>query len=119
MSAALRKGDILCLMGDRLMDSETLRLPVSFLGGQALFPGSAYALASMTGAPVAVICSPRQGTSAIISRVYDVLEIPGALHKKPQGMAPFAERYAHALERFTQEYPYQFFNFHNLWIERP
>ena len=46
MLNVLRKGQILCMMGDRVLGSAKNSLPVDFLNEEALFPYSAFKIAS-------------------------------------------------------------------------
>ncbi|MDL2306836.1 hypothetical protein LJC48_02230 [Desulfovibrio sp. OttesenSCG-928-C06] len=114
-SAALRNGEILCIMGDRLMPAESLRLQTEFLGHPAVFPGSAYLLAAMTEAPVAVVFSRRTGECRAECSCYASFDVPRKAGKKADSAAPYAGIFASALERYCKLEPYQFFNFHSIW----
>lgn len=113
--AALQKGEIVCLMGDRLMPGEKTTLEGVFLGQKALFPGSAYLLASATGAPAAVIFSRRSGECAAECGLAAVFRVPARVGKRPESLEPYAKTFIAALEDYCQREPYQFFNFHNIW----
>lgn len=115
MAAALHKGEIVCLMGDRMAEGERTGLVTGFMGGEAVFPGSAYRLASVTGAPVAVVYTTRTGPRRFTSRCAAVLRIPPKRDCSLERLRGFASLYAATLEDYVREYPYQFFNFYNLW----
>lgn len=116
MHAALKRGEIVCLMGDRLMPEEKLTVKADFLGGTAVFPGSAYVLAAMTGAPVAIVFTRRLKQSVVRCDCYGAMRVPRGTGKNEEALKPYAEQYVAALENFVKETPYQFFNFHNIWL---
>jgi predicted LPLAT superfamily acyltransferase len=111
----LRQGGFLCMMGDRVGNGAELSVPVMFLGSMILVPVTAYRLASASGSPVvcafALRTGPRRGRLCIA----DILRIPAGLGNNVQAYAPYAQRFASALEGFVRENPYQFFNFYDLW----
>ena len=117
MATALIRGELLCIMGDRLIEADNIEVPVRFLGGEIRLPGSVYLLASRTGAPIVISFSYRTGVCKLRSYVWCVLEIPPNLPKLPGGIAPYAQRMADGLEDFCAKKPYQFFNFHNMWTD--
>ncbi len=123
MLSVLRRGEVLCLMGDREMESggdERNVVRVPFLGQEAVFPVSPYVLAAASGAPIAVLFSHKapDGTHH--------LECPAILHVPPRDELPDAGRdaevwrpwlleYVSRLEDYCREHPYQFYNFHDMW----
>jgi predicted LPLAT superfamily acyltransferase len=117
-AAALRRGEIVCLMGDRLLrqgaEGEKSVL-VPFLHGLIRLPTTAYALASITGAALAIVFVVMTETG--IRAVYaECLHIPPALPRKdPDVFLPYAARFAQGMEDVTRRYPYQFYNFYDLW----
>jgi predicted LPLAT superfamily acyltransferase len=113
--AALQAGEIVCIMGDRLMPDEKLAIGSPFLGEEALFPGSLFLLAAVTGAPVAVVFTRRSGSCAASCECLATILVPPSTGKRQNDLEPFVATFAAALESFCQREPYQFFNFHNLW----
>ncbi len=116
-AAALRRGEIVCNMGDRLggEDAQAKSLSVPFLGDMAHFPMAPYALASMTGARLVCVFTAWEGSK--ISLVQAVpLDIPGGLsHRRPDDFRPYVETYVKCLNQAVQAYPNQFYNFYNMW----
>lgn len=115
MLAALQKKEILCLMGDRVFGHERNTVRVSFLGGTVRLPCAPYRLASATGAPVLVFFSRRTGPGRAVHEVAEIIRVPAGLGRRAEDCAPYAGRFAAALEAQTRIVPYQFFNFFNMW----
>lgn len=118
MMQALRRGEILCLMGDRVFgeDQHSLRLP--FLGELAEFPVSPYRLASATGAPVLMLLTRKCDFRTYEVRLAEVFEVPAGVGRQPEAYAPWVGRFVAALERFIQEHPWDHFNFFDRWTNR-
>ncbi|MCL1985167.1 MAG: lysophospholipid acyltransferase family protein [Betaproteobacteria bacterium] len=119
MTAALRRGEFICLMGDRLPNDRDTEhnVTVPFLGGNIALPISAYALASITGAELVMLFTVREKglTRALLA---ERLKVPPELsHHDPGVFLPFAMRFAQAMEACVQGYPYQFFNFYDMWLD--
>jgi predicted LPLAT superfamily acyltransferase len=46
------------------------------------------------------------------------IEVPGRLPRHdPAVFLPFATRFTRAMEDIVRIYPYQFFNFYNIWLD--
>ncbi len=115
MMAVLKAGEVLSVMGDRVLGSDKSAVPAVLLGDQARFPFSAYQLASATGAPIVVLFTYKTGPNSYEMKVGRVIRVPDGLGRKEEAYRPYVAQYAQALEEFTGEYPYQFFNFFDLW----
>lgn len=115
MIEVLKRGEVLSVMGDRMMGNDRNGVAMSFLGGTVTVPFSAYKLASASGAPVAVFFSAKTGPASYELRLYGVIRVPPALGRKGEVFAPFAADFARHLERYCAEHPFQFFNFYDLW----
>lgn len=115
MIAALKRGEVLSVMGDRLLGSDRNGLAADFLGGPVLFPFSAYKLASATGAPIAVLLSRKLGPRAYALDLAQVIEVPPGLGRGGERFAPYVAQVARCLEEYAESNPYQFFNFFDLW----
>ena len=115
MTDALLRGEIVTLMGDRTFGSDQTAVSVQFMGGPALFPVTPYRLASATGCPVLVMLAPRLPPNRYEMRLVDIIEVPPNLGRSPQDYAPYAQQFANRLEQFAQEFPWQVYNFYDLW----
>lgn len=115
MLQVLKHGEVLCIMGDRVMGGDASTLSVSFLGGDVRLPFSPYKLASATGAPIAVIFPYKSGPGSYALRLAKVIRVPENLGRSPAAYRPYAAQFAEALEGFCAGHPYQFFNFFDMW----
>ena len=115
MMEKLKKGEVLCVMGDRVFGSRRGAVSTRFLGGEVPIPFGAFKVASVTGSPVAVLFSHRIGPGAYALTLDRVMRIPGGLGRSGADFAPYAEAFVEGLEAFTGAHPYQFFNFFDMW----
>jgi predicted LPLAT superfamily acyltransferase len=113
MTALENKG-VVCFMGDRIYGAKNNSLSVDFLGGKIEVPYSVYRIAGALGTPIAVIFFPYRGNGkvdSIISQTFFVQD-KGA---KSCAYLKEAEKFIQSLENFAQKYPYQFFNYFDMW----
>ena len=115
MLGVLKRGEILSVMGDRVLGAERNAVSVDFLGAPVRLPVSAYKLASATGAPVGVLLSAKTADDRYQLRLARVIRVPAALSRKPGALAPYVRQVAETLEEYTRSHPYQFFNFFDMW----
>jgi predicted LPLAT superfamily acyltransferase len=119
VKAAIDRGELVALMGDRVWESERDRtVAVTFLGRRARFPLGPFLLQAVIGCPMILTGCVRIGAGR-----YRASAIPFA----PAGAVPrgerrkhaeeLAERYARALEQSCLSAPYQWFNFFEFWPE--
>jgi len=110
MVMRLQRGEIVSIMGDRAYGGQTTE--VNFLGGPALFPASAFAVARAAGSPVIALLVPKTGVTsyALHATLFDA---PARENRRAvqEGVQAFAER----LEAFTLSYPDQCFLFDDVW----
>ncbi len=117
MMEVLKKGEVLSIMGDRVFGDTKGTIQAGFMGDPVRLPMSAYKLASVTGAPIAVLLSHKSGPDCYELTVDDVIRVPHETGRPEVVFRPYAERFAGALESYVQRYPYQFFNFYDMWEE--
>jgi len=115
MIGALKRGEVLSVMGDRMLGSDRSSVPVEFLGAKMMVPYSAYKIASATGAPIAVLLTRKCGHSGYGMEVAGVIRVPEGLGRGGGAYRPHAQAFAEVLEGYTQKYPFQFFNFYDMW----
>lgn len=115
MIGVLKRGEVLCIMGDRVLGSQRNVVSVDFLGQPAPFPYSAFKIASTTGAPVAVLLSHKTGPASYVLEAARILRVPEGLGRSEEEMRPHVAQFVAVLEQYVQEHPYQFFNFYDLW----
>jgi predicted LPLAT superfamily acyltransferase len=112
---ALAKGEGVSVMGDRLFDTEKNGLEAEFLGAKARFPYSAFRIASATGAPVLVLFASKLKGVNYRVELSKVIRVPRGLGRKKEAYQPYLEDYIASLEEYCEKFPYQFFNFYNMW----
>ena len=114
MMAALQKGEVLCAMGDRVFGTEKNAVTVRFLGGRVRVPYSFYRLAAATGAPIIIVFFPWLTRGKFGSITTKVLYVQDEGPAKNNYVMQ-AQQFVDELQKFCIQYPYQFFNYFNLW----
>lgn len=118
MMAALERGEAVCAMADRVFGDPKNAVEADFLGGKIRVPYSFYRLSAATGAPVAAVFFPRLGPGEFSTWTAAHFSVPD-LGPAKDAYARFAQQFVDALEEFCIKYPYQFFNYFDLWEESP
>lgn len=111
----LKNGGILSIMGDRKYGFEGMK--VSFLKDEASFPFGAFSIAAANNVPVVVLLSAKLSGNKYIVDASNILypRYNNPKDKKEQ-LKKYLQEFAGILEKYTLEYPYQCFLFHNVWI---
>jgi predicted LPLAT superfamily acyltransferase len=117
MLAALKRNEIVCLMGDRVVAGDPNTVAVDFMGGRVAMPYTIFTIASAAGAPLAATLIERQGPGRARVRFADSFELPAGRGKDAEACRPWVQRYASAVEGLAWRKPYQFFNFYDMWIK--
>ena len=115
MVAALRQGDVVCIMGDRLKGSQENSLAVDFLGAPVKFPLAAWKLAAVTGAPLAILFPLKTGPDCYRIELAEIIEVDRKDARPLERLKPYLSRYVQSLEKLCAKEPYQFFNFYDMW----
>jgi predicted LPLAT superfamily acyltransferase len=116
MLDVLKKGEVLCVMGDRVSGSQKSYVKVEFLGEEASFPYSAFKLASAAGVPIVVLFSYKNSPDSYALKISKIIHVPEKLGRSGKYFLPYVSKYIETLESFVQIHPYQFFNFYNMWL---
>ena len=114
MMAALARGEAVCAMADRVFGNEKNAVEADFLGGKIRVPYSFYRIAAATGAPVVAAFFPREGRGKFSAWVFPPFYVPD-LGPAKENYRPYAQQFVDGLARFCIKYPYQFFNYYDLW----
>ncbi|MEA3333943.1 MAG: lysophospholipid acyltransferase family protein [Pseudomonadota bacterium] len=117
MVAALKKGDIVCIMGDRRMGAQANSLAVDFLDTPVQFPVAAWKLAAVTNTPLAVLFPLKTGPDRYRIELAEVIRVPQQDSRPLSRLTPYLTRYVRCLEELCAKEPYQFFNFYDMWEE--
>jgi lauroyl/myristoyl acyltransferase len=111
----LHGGQLLCMMGDRSSGGKEPVVKAPFWGGPVDLPVLAYRLASATGATVIFAFALRTGPGRGKLCLGSDIRLPANLGNDSEAYEAFVRQFAQEMEDFTQNHPYQFFNFFNLW----
>ncbi|MEJ0090245.1 MAG: hypothetical protein WDM80_10930 [Limisphaerales bacterium] len=112
--AALRRGEIVAMLGDRNYGSPAASIP--FLGGTARFPIGAYVLAAMANAPLVTVFNLREPGGH-----YRFFGFPAQHPKMPPHnerdayLRSCATEFARNLETILKRDPLQWYNFYPFW----
>ena len=115
MVEILKRGEVLSVMGDRMLGEDRNGVEIPFMGGMVTMPFSAYKLASATGAPIAVLFSHKTAADSYELTLYKTIRVPSGLGRDSSVFQPYVRGFADALELFCAEHPFQFFNFFDMW----
>ncbi len=112
--AALRRGEVVAMLGDRAYGSPATRVP--FLGNDASFPVGAYVLAAIAGAPTVQVFSLREPGGH-----YQFFGFPPQPphhpphHERDAYLNQCATQFATNLESIVRRDPLQWYNFYPFW----
>jgi predicted LPLAT superfamily acyltransferase len=109
----LRNGEVVCLLGDRLLDGRQERVP--FLGGDASFPVGPFVLSALTGAPIVPVFTLKTGLLHYTFTAYDAIRVPGARSHRDEAITESLESFVRLLETIVRSRPYQWYNFFDFW----
>jgi Predicted acyltransferase len=113
---ALRKGEIVCMHGDRMLGNKGLT--TRFLGGPVEFPLGPFAIAAATGAPVIPIFAVKKSLWAYEMMAFRPIIVSSDSHADRNANATEAlQKYVKLLEQVVKENPYEWFNFYDFWEE--
>jgi predicted LPLAT superfamily acyltransferase len=115
--AALRRGEIVAMLGDRAYGSPAAQIP--FLGGAARFPIGAYVLAAIANAPLVTVFNLRERGGHYRFFGFPALhpQMP-AHHLRDEYLKNCAAEFAKNLETILKRDPLQWYNFYPFW-EKP
>ncbi|MSN24244.1 MAG: acyltransferase [Geobacter sp.] len=109
---ALRRNEILCLLGERDGSSNTLM--INFFGKSTRFPTGAAYLALASGAPVIPVFVPLEG-DRYATLMDEPIYFSGGHGQHAQAIRSGMEKLAAVFERYIKQYPDQWYNFFDFW----
>ncbi len=114
--AALRRGEIVAMLGDRLYGGPSARVP--FLGGHASFPVGPYVMAASAGAPLIQVFSLREPRGHYHFFGFPALPpVRPPRHERDAHLRECATQFADRLGTLVQRDPLQWYNFFPFWDE--
>jgi len=116
ITAAIQNNELVCIMADRIADDSEKMMEVSFLNGKIALPITPYIIASITQCPLLISFTIRENNK--VKGVWaECLHIPSGIRRQPELLRPYVERFVVGMESMVEKYPYQFYNFYNMWLE--
>ncbi len=118
INAALSDGDLVCMLGDRVMGGQPA-IEVDFMGGRVRFPVGPFHAAMMTGAPILVGFLVKTGLRRYLVEVDPPWQVrlPDRRADRPAVLHAAVQRWARRLELQARRYPQQWHNFYEYWGE--
>lgn len=111
---ALRRGEIVAIKGDRVVDERTAS--VELLGGTVRLPTGPFLLAALAKAPLFVLGCFHEGGGSYRVIAGEPWELRfSSRTERDADLARWAQRYARQLEDWVRRYPLQWYNFHDPW----
>jgi len=112
--AAMRRGEVVAMLGDRAYGSPSARIP--FLGGGRAFPKDADVMAAIAGAPLVHVFNVREpgGHYHFFAFPPQRPEVPRR-NEREAGLRDYAARFARELESILRRDPLQWYNFYPFW----
>jgi predicted LPLAT superfamily acyltransferase len=110
----LRRGELLSLAGDRVLDQQSEIL--EFLDGPARFARGPFALAALTGASIIPVFTFKTGPRHYVFEackpiVFDTVQ----RSTRNEQIKDKMKEYVAVLEEAAREHPYQWYNFFEFW----
>ena len=114
---ALQSGDLVAVLGDRIVEPERFVL-VDFLGSKAAFPIAPFMLSIATRAPIILFFGLFEGGQHyhVVFEPFE-FEVPPRGHRTPDWIDDIVQAYADRLAHHARRSPYNWFNFYPFWPE--
>jgi len=109
---ALRRNEVLCLLGER--DGSSHTIAIDFFGRSTPFPVGAAYLSLASGAPIIPVFVPLEGDT-YATLMDGPIYIEGGHGEHGQAIRSGMERLAAVFERYIGQYPDQWYNFFDFW----
>lgn len=116
--SALKRGEILSLTGDRLLNMDDRGLVVDFLGGRIKVPEGPHLLARVSGAPLLVFFARIREDGSFHFRFHKPwhVTVPGTRDRQAV-LQESALRYVSHLEEQVRESPWNWFHFEKVFLD--
>jgi predicted LPLAT superfamily acyltransferase len=112
---ALRRGEIVAIKGDRVVDDRSVE--VELLGARIALPTGPFLLAALSKAPMFLLGCFHEGDGAYRVIAGEPWELRFTSREDRQAdLERWAQRFASQLEAWARRYPYQWYNFHDPWV---
>ena len=113
---ALRTGAVGAFLADRPVDDRVVRVP--FLGGEVALPLGPWLVASLARVPVVLLTCFKEGPFTYRLLVSEPIDVTVQdRRRREEELAVHVRDFAIRLEAWVRRYPYQFYNFYDIWDE--
>jgi len=115
MKEALEQGNLIGMLGDRVLEGEK-KVPCNLLGDEVALPAGPFTLAEMLGVPVVGFFGIYKGGNRY--EVHHTLLYDGQKVARDQRagiVARLTQEYVDSIERMVRRFPYNWFNFFDYW----
>jgi predicted LPLAT superfamily acyltransferase len=112
---ALERGECIGMLGDRTIYDEKM-ISCEFLGGQIELPAGPFRVAAILKRPMVLMFGLYQGGNRyniFLERLADLQHVP--LAERDAAIHQTAQQFAGRMEHYCREYPYNWFNFYDIW----
>jgi predicted LPLAT superfamily acyltransferase len=116
INAALASGDVVCMLGDRILGDQPMA-SARFLNGMARFPLGPFHAALITGMPILVGFLMKTGRKSYLIQIDApwYIRMPKHRSERQEVLNAAVQRWAKRLELQVRRYPQQWHNFYNFW----
>ncbi|MBW1880408.1 MAG: glycosyltransferase family 2 protein [Deltaproteobacteria bacterium] len=115
---ALRRGEVVALKGDRVIDEHTAE--VSLLGGRVAVPTGPYLLAALSDSPLFLLgCFKEDATTYRVIASEPLVPSFRSRATRAEDLQQWAQRFADQMEEWARRYPLQWYNFFDPWLPEP
>jgi predicted LPLAT superfamily acyltransferase len=116
INAALSSGDVVCMLGDRVL-GEQPAVKVRFLNGTARFPVGPFHAAALTGMPILTGFLIKTGLRSYLVHVDApwYIRLPKVRSERNAVLRDAVQRWAMRLELQVRRNPQQWHNFYDFW----
>ncbi|MCF6209262.1 MAG: lipid A biosynthesis acyltransferase [Gammaproteobacteria bacterium] len=118
LDRAIKNGELIGIMADRAGHDERV-MNCEFLGGQANFPVGPWLLGLILKAPVILCFGLYQGGNRYQLNFELLTErLSAPRRQRDAEIAQAMGHYAHRLEHYISQAPYNWFNFYDFWLDK-
>lgn len=111
----LERGECIGMLADRAISSEKM-IPCEFLGGQINLPVGPFRLAAVLERPMFLMFGLYQGGNQYniyLEHLADLQYVPHS--ERDAAIEQAAQQFAERLEHYCRAFPYNWFNFYDIW----
>lgn len=111
---ALESGTMIGILADRTLQQENLKRQ-KFLERDAAFSESPFRLAALLRRPVLLMLGLYLGGNRYRLLFEEIYDFSAKMEDRTMAVAKAQKRYVELLEKYCQQYPYNWFNFYDFW----